>query len=98
MTDAQEREAAKLELERQRGSHVERLMSEPFLVEAFETLEQHLIQTWRGAKDPAVRETAWAEIHALDQVRNHLRTIIQTGQIAAKSLSMLQRVRGRIGM
>jgi hypothetical protein len=77
---------ADLEKEAARGTQAARVLDEPLLKEAFETLEARLIGTWQTTSDPKVRESLWYEQRALSKLRGHLKELVETGKLARKQL------------
>lgn len=73
----------------QRGEQAAALVNHPLLAEAFDTLETELRTAWQTspARDVDGRETLWLSVKLLGQVKQHLRSVIETGQLAAIDLS-----------
>jgi hypothetical protein len=81
------------EQERLRGRQAEDLLAHPLLVEAFETLENEVIETWKNspARDEDGREKLWLMLHLSQKVKMHLQTIVQSGKMAAIELQALEK-------
>ena len=81
----------KLNLEAARGTHADRLLRDDLLTEAFDTLERVYVEQWAGSpvRDAEARERIWAHLQALRQVRTHLRTVAETGELARRQLDEL---------
>lgn len=79
---------ADLEDESARGEHAARLLSDPLLVEAFETIAERYEAAWKTspARDVEGRERLWLMRKCLDQVRGHLTSTVETGQMASVQL------------
>lgn len=52
------------------------------LVEAWNAVEQSLMQTWRTSKadDTETREDCWHQLRAISRVRNKLQQVIADGK------------------
>lgn len=85
------------EQEAQRGQDAKRLLEEPLLKEAFETIEQELIEQWKQApaRDVEGREKLWLMLHLLNKVHGHLESVMASGQLAQATLA--QRVKRALG-
>ena len=81
----------KLRDEVSRGARAQALLGNAMLKEAFDALEKEYIDAWRGTKpnDDAVREKMFQMLRALDALKQHLTTIVQSGELAAKELTRL---------
>jgi hypothetical protein len=78
-----------LDKEARRGTEAARLLDEPLVKEAFETLEGRLIAAWRTEKNPERREELWHELGALSKLRGHLKELVQTGAMARQQIAAL---------
>ena len=69
-----------------RARRAQSLLNDPLIVEAFETLEKDLLDTWKqsGTGDKGTRESLWLAMRLLDRLRIHLQSILETGQMAEK--------------
>ena len=69
-----------------RARRAQSLLNDPLIVEAFETLEKYLLDTWKqsGTGDKETRESLWLAMRLLDRLRIHLQSILETGQMAEK--------------
>ena len=69
-----------------RARRAQSLLNDPLIVEAFETLERDLLDTWKqsGTGDKETRESLWLAMRLLDRLRIHLQSILETGQMAEK--------------
>ena len=69
-----------------REEKAKRLLNDPLLKEAFDTLEKNLYDTWchSGIKDVDVREQSWLSMRLLDRIHLHLSSIVETGEMAKK--------------
>lgn len=85
MTDLQYR----LEDEVGRGERARLLLTDPLLAEAFDKLDTEFQNAWRDspARDVEGRETLWLTLRLLSQVKAHLSSVVETGQLAAIDLS-----------
>ena len=85
------------EQEQQRGRDAQRLLEDPLLIEAFDTLEQEIMRSWKTApaRDVEGREKLWMMLHLLQKARNHLESVMQSGKLAEATLA--QRARRALG-
>jgi len=69
-----------------REEHAKRLLDDQLFVEAFDTLEKNLLDTWThsSVNDVDSREQCWLSLRLLERVRLHLTSIIETGNMARK--------------
>ena len=69
-----------------REEHAKRLLSDKLFVEAFDTLEKNLLDTWTHSSVNNVdsREQCWLSLRLLERIRLHLTSIIETGNMARK--------------
>jgi len=83
----------KLSKEISRGEKAKLLLEEPLLKEAFEILKieykEALLQTKHD--EDAVRKVLWQAYHITDKVENHLRTVMDTGKLAAQQIQQLKK-------
>jgi hypothetical protein len=77
------------EEEIQRAERAALLLNEPLMAEAFETIETKLRDAWETspARDVDGRETLWLSIKLLKQLKSHLTSVIETGQLASEGLA-----------
>lgn len=77
---------------RNRGAQAERLLSDELLAESFNTLEEKYINSWiaTDARDTDARERLFQAVHVVRKVRDHLRVVMQRGEIEAKRIAELQ--------
>ena len=60
-----------------------RLLNDPLLIEAFETLRKDLMDRWgqSGSTELEARESIWLAMRLLDKIHGHLSSIVETGQM-----------------
>tara|TARA_Y100000114_G_scaffold84516_1_gene78066 strand:- start:42 stop:314 length:273 start_codon:yes stop_codon:yes gene_type:complete len=83
----------KLASEVSRGEKAKLLLDEPLIKEAFETLKrefQDAILNTKHNEDEA-RRALWQAYHLTDRVENHLRTVMETGKLAATQINQLKK-------
>tara|TARA_R100001086_G_scaffold130211_1_gene67361 strand:- start:333 stop:605 length:273 start_codon:yes stop_codon:yes gene_type:complete len=83
----------KLASEVSRGEKAKLLLDEPLIKEAFETLKkefQDAILHTKHNEDEA-RRALWQAYHLTDRVENHLRTVMETGKLAATQINQLKK-------
>ncbi len=78
-----------LEHETARGEHAARLLSDTLLNEAFDTLQERFSDAWINSpsRDVEGREVLWLSQKLLTQIKSHLFSIVETGQMANIELS-----------
>jgi hypothetical protein len=83
----------KTELDIQRGERALQLLREPLIIEAFQIIEQDLIEKWQTspARDKDARETLYLSQMLLKRLQSQLELVMQTGQMAKATL--LQRAK-----
>jgi hypothetical protein len=79
------REAAK-------ASRARELLEDALLQEAFAEIENTYLAAWRAApaRDTEGREGLWFMLRALDGVKGHLKTVLETGRMAEEQLRLLR--------
>ncbi len=92
-------EDQQLQIEQNRAFEARDVVEHPLYVEAFEVYQQRLMTEWADspARDKEGRETLWLMLKTARAVQQHLRQIMETGQLAAIQLeqkrSMLDKAR-----
>jgi len=83
----------KLASEVSRGEKAKLLLDEPIIKEAFETLKKEFQEAILNTKhgEDAARTTLWQAYHLTDKVENHLRTVMETGKLAAQQINQLKK-------
>ena len=78
-----------LENEMMRAEEAAQLVNHPLFVESFEKLNKELYDAWiqSPSKDVAGRESLWLSMKLLNQTRQHLVSMIETGKMAEVQLS-----------
>ena len=78
-----------LEQDVQRGERARLLLSDDIIAEAFDTISKELLDAWQTspARDVEGRETLWLSLKLLGQVKQHLISVAESGQMAAIDLS-----------
>ena len=61
------------------------LLSNPLFNEAFEVLRKDLMDRWSasGSSELEARESIWLAMRLLDRIEGHLKSIVETGHMAA---------------
>lgn len=88
----------KLEQERSIGANAKRILEDDLVKNAFDLIESNLMATWKASKadDHEGREECWRMLHALNEVKRHFITAIQTGQMAEHELSILEKTKEKV--
>jgi hypothetical protein len=78
----------------QRANEAKELLENPLLEEAFAQMEVAYLADWRssGLADLEERERVWLAIKVLEEVKRHLRVVIENGVIAKRDID---RIAGR---
>lgn len=81
-------------LDVQRALQAKELIENPILVEALDSMEREYLAAWRSSKLPDLeeRERLWLALQVLEEVRKHLRVVIENGSIARREID---RIAGR---
>ena len=74
------------EEEVRRGNQAEELVKHPLYKEAFEVTKEHLIELLLNTKisEEVERDRIYITIKSLDLIDQHIRSILETGKLAAK--------------
>ena len=69
-----------------RGENAERLVNDPLYKEAFDVTKEHLIELLLNTKisEEVERDRIYITIKSLDLVDQHIKSILETGKLAAK--------------
>lgn len=80
-----------LEQEVIRGHEAERIMRSPLWDEAWSVYENRLTSAWAqsGTDQTDQRERIWLALQIARKVRNHIESIMKTGQLAQKQVEGL---------
>ncbi|MGF7213087.1 hypothetical protein GGE65_007723 [Skermanella aerolata] len=72
-----------------RGERALSLIEDPLLLECFRAVETAYTDAWRDSPAGAAadRERCWMAIRLIEQIRGHLVTVLQDGQIAAAEIA-----------
>ena len=78
----------------QRANEAKELLENPLLEEAFTQMEAAYLADWRssGLADLEERERIWLAIKVLEEVKRHLRVVVENGVIAKRDID---RIAGR---
>jgi len=78
----------------QRANEAKELLENPLLEEAFAQMESAYLADWRssGLPDLEERERVWLAIKVLEEVKRHLRVVVENGVIAKRDID---RIAGR---
>jgi hypothetical protein len=78
----------KLRHDMNRGGQAAQLLDNPMLVEAFQSLEEIYLVTWKatGVLDTDRREKLWLAVQVVGKVRRHLQETLSSGQLASRQI------------
>ncbi len=70
------------------GERAKALLNDPTLTAVLTSLENQYFDAWKqtDVKDTDGRERLWHALNAVDQLRTHLRVMVENGQLAAVHL------------
>ena len=73
-------------MDQAREEHAKRLLKDKLLNEAFNTLEESIMSTWNATsvRDVDAREQCWLSLRLLANIKVHLTSIIETGEMTKK--------------
>ncbi len=74
-----------------RGERAEALLSDPLMKEAFETLEETYIETWKAADTVEARENTHRLMASLITLKAHLTSVALTGALSRTQKRELRR-------
>ena len=76
-----------------RAAKAEAFLREPLVAEAFEKLEADFIDAWKNTAvaDTENRERIFHLLQALNALRGHFKTVVESGKIAQVNLDNQQR-------
>ena len=74
-----------------RGNKAKVILSDPLFQEAFDQLRELYMNAWEQTtiKDSDTRERLWMMIANLGDVKAHLKTVLETGQMSEQQLDYL---------
>lgn len=74
-----------------RGNKAKVILSDPLFQEAFDQLRELYMNAWEQTtiKDSDTRERLWMMIANLGDVKAHLKTVLETGQMSEQQLNDL---------
>lgn len=83
-----------LDTDLRKGRAAERLLAEPVLVEAFDTLAAEYMKKWKATitRDTESRERLWMAIRVLDEVRTHLSHLAAGGKMAQAEIDQVAKM------
>ena len=83
----------KLRGQRERASNAERLLNEPLIKEAFDYLDTEFMRAWKqsSVEDTQARERIYNLCQALEAVKGHLKSVVETGKMAKAQLDQLKK-------
>lgn len=77
------------------GERAKALLNDPTLASILDALENQYVDAWKqtDVSDTEKREWCWSLLTAVEQLRLHLRVMVENGQLAAVHLERNQRSR-----
>jgi hypothetical protein len=89
-------EIERLEADEYRGQQVAAFLENKSVKEVFDALEASYFLAWKESRDPASREVLHAKASVLDEVKESLSRVAQSGEIATHSIKELKRSNDQI--
>lgn len=89
---------SKLQHQAARGERAQRLLEDPLVVEAFEAIEQKILEGWREsrAEEREQRENAYVMHRLLQSFREHFAAHVRTGELARTELLAIAEEESRL--
>lgn len=74
-----------------RGVEAKELLDNPVLVSAFDALEAQYLKAWRESKpaDQEERERLWLAVGILNEIKRHLRIVVENGVVANREIDKI---------
>ena len=79
----------KLRSDVERGRRAKVLLEDPVLTDTFVYLKQSYVDKWMACKTPELRESAWYLVKSLEQIHDHLVTVLNDGRLADRQIDEL---------
>jgi hypothetical protein len=78
-------------IDARKGQDAKDLLENPILVEAFDALEREYLKAWRQSKpaDDEERERLWLAVGILDEIKRHLRVVVENGMMAKRDIDKI---------
>ncbi len=75
------------------AKRVGELLQDPAVESAFARIEEETIREWRESRSlgEASQSDAWCRLRAIEDLKHKLRSVVTTGEIAAKNLEDMKR-------
>jgi hypothetical protein len=82
----------KLNMQAERAAQAKALYQHPFMVEAFDSIEQTILESWKGsaADEGSARDNAYVMYRLLQNLRQKFIVAIATGEAADKQLLQIR--------
>lgn len=82
-----------MEAQLKRGEDAERLLADPLLTHALDSIERRIVDSLKAIKTDDIdgRDALWRDLRALERLRHDLKNYIRTGKEAKKGLMQLFR-------
>jgi hypothetical protein len=80
----------KTQEEIKRGHLAKQIIDNPLWSEFFETARDRISESWEKSTSPEYREDLWRYLQVLRTAEKHMRTALETGQLAEMALAEMQ--------
>lgn len=89
-TDAEKRDRAQRQIDR--GEHARRLLNDPMLQEAFQEIDNEIIEKWRqsAGDEHEQRHNAYLMQRLLTRLKSYLEEVVNTGEFGKRDLLFLK--------
>lgn len=84
-------ELERLEAQEYRGQTVRAFLENTAVIDVFKSLEASYFKAWKESRDPAQREDLFTRASVLDEVKQALLRVAQSGDLATHELEALKR-------
>ena len=59
-----------------RGNRMQQILSDPLMIEAFESTKTRIVEAWKSADTPPKREAQHAKLMALEELKTELQAVV----------------------
>ena len=79
-----------------RGEQVKAFLNHPAVIDVFKALELSYFMAWKETRDPAEREQLHTKASVLDELKESLLRVAQSGEYATSALEAFKRTTDQI--
>lgn len=70
----------------ERGQQAQRLLNDPLVKEALDTVRQAILASWESSTDSDTREGLWHSLKATEHFKRYFEVAIETGELDLHNL------------